>query len=87
MYATRAFAPFDVIGEYVGRVVPPAVCGDYVASIDQDDGRLPHGSSPWGVDSALYGSEWRHGRVQGMPSTLPLQGLAPAPAHIPPDHP
>ncbi|TFJ84998.1 hypothetical protein NSK_003422 [Nannochloropsis salina CCMP1776] len=59
VYATRAFAPFDVIGEYVGRVVPPAVCGEYVASIDQDDGRLPQGSSPWGVDSALYGNEVR----------------------------
>ena len=58
VYATREFAPFDVIGEYVGRVVPPKVCGEYVATIDWEDCRLSDGAGHlWGVDSALYGSE------------------------------
>jgi len=58
VYATREFAPFDVIGEYVGRVVPPKVCGEYVATIDWEDCRLSDGAGHlWGVDSAVYGSE------------------------------
>ncbi|KAM3568640.1 hypothetical protein VYU27_009242 [Nannochloropsis oceanica] len=60
VYATREFAPFDVIGEYVGRVVPPKVCGEYVATIDWEDCRLSDGAGHlWGVDSAVYGNEVR----------------------------
>jgi hypothetical protein len=58
VYATREFAPFDVMGEYVGRVVPPEVGGEYVATIDWEDCRFADGAGHlWGVDSALYGSE------------------------------
>lgn len=35
--ATRAYAPFECVGEYVGKVVPPGVYGDYVATIDYGD--------------------------------------------------
>lgn len=58
VYATREFAPFDVMGEYVGRVVPPEVGGEYVATIDWEDCRFADGAGHlWGVDSQLYGSE------------------------------
>jgi hypothetical protein len=29
--------PFDIVGEYVGRVVPPEQGGEYVATIDWED--------------------------------------------------
>lgn len=37
VYASRPWEPFDVIGEYVGRVVPPKVGGEYVAVFERDD--------------------------------------------------
>lgn len=35
--ATRRFDPFEVVGEYVGKVVAPGVYGEYVATIDYGD--------------------------------------------------
>ena len=56
MYATKEFHPFDVVGEYVGRVVPPTVGGEYVATIDWEDARFEKGAGHlWGVDSKDYG--------------------------------
>lgn len=37
VYASRPWEPFDIIGEYVGRVVPPKVGGEYVAVFERDD--------------------------------------------------
>lgn len=35
--------PFDIVGEYAGRVVPPVKGGEYVATIDWEDRWVPFG--------------------------------------------
>jgi hypothetical protein len=37
VFATKRWSAFDIVGEYVGRVVPPKIGGDYVAVFERDD--------------------------------------------------
>jgi len=55
LIATRAWKPFEVIGEYVGRVEPPAKEGDYVIALESD---ITHAES-LSLDAADAGNELR----------------------------
>jgi hypothetical protein len=54
LFATRKFSRFDVLGEYVGKVVTPDVTGHYVAALE--DGS--HDQS-LGLDAEFTGNEMR----------------------------
>ena len=55
LFAKRAWQPFEVVGEYVGRVRPPDVEGHYVLALESD---VPHLES-LSIDAASVGNELR----------------------------
>ena len=55
LFAKRAWQPFEVVGEYVGRVRPPDVEGHYVLALESD---VPHLES-LSIDAAATGNELR----------------------------
>ena len=55
LFAKRAWQPFEVVGEYVGRVRPPDVEGHYVLALESD---VPHLES-LSIDAASTGNELR----------------------------
>ena len=55
LFAKRAWQPFEVVGEYVGRVRPPDVEGHYVLALESD---VPHLES-LSIDAASMGNELR----------------------------
>ena len=56
LFATRRWRPFQVVGEYVGRVGPPDLEGGFVLSLEDD---VPQSES-LSLDAGTFGNEIRY---------------------------
>ena len=54
LFATHAVAPYDLVGEYTGIVVPEGVGGSYCAALEDKPAR-----SSLGIDASTCGNEAR----------------------------
>lgn len=54
LFATRAFTPYDLVGEYTGRVVPEGCGGSYCAALEDKPAHLS-----LGIDASDCGNEAR----------------------------